>query len=116
MCDKPQIGDECLFYDNPNDSSKCTRTLITTTSDGRFVDNCSIVWKYCEKARKKITVVKKASEIIKWCEEHGYRWENQGYMDPQNKHNLWYGCLQDCGKEAINKSYWHEDWLEEKEL
>lgn len=117
---EPQIGDVCLFYDYVEDKYYDLKShkgrFITTTADNRFVDEDDTVWKYCEKIKKTVTVVKKASEIIKWCEEHGYEWSNDGFMDPQNRFNLWRWVLQDCGKEVKVSSYWHEDWLEEKEI
>lgn len=115
MCDKPQIGDECRFCDYEDFEKAHNSKLMATTSDGRFVDDSDSVWKYCEKIKKTVTVVKKASEIIKWCEEHGYTY-GEFCMFHKSNINFYFEQIKHCGKECNNNYMWHEDWLEEKEI
>ena len=60
---------------------------------------------------KKKRVVKKASYLIKWCEDHGYRYTYEGYVH-ESLPNLYFGLLEFCGRKPSNFLNYHEDWLE----
>lgn len=112
----PEIGDECVFSNVEHMSHSTVRVLEATTSDGRFVDDYDVLWVYCEPVvKKKKKVLKKASEIIKWCEDHDYRYTYIGYINNNNNNlpNFYFGELEFCGKEPDSILNYHEDWLEE---
>lgn len=63
--------------------------------------------------------IKKASEIIKWCEENGWEIDAEGnWVAPQESQEaqklLFTEMLRDCGKLYDDSVFcWREEWLEE---
>lgn len=73
---------------------------------------------YCYKHATPVlsrTRVKKASEIVKWLEDNGYRVNENGSWVHFNFEKLTFSYImfQYCGKESSDTFDWLDEWLEE---
>lgn len=78
-----------------------------------YTDTEGVNWRNAEPVKTTVKV-KKASEIVKWLEDNGYRVEYAGYWrNPNNMPDFCPCRFQYCGKEPSKDHNWHPEWLEE---
>ena len=77
---------------------------------------CNITyWYYAIRPPRFELRVKKASEIMRWLEEHGYEFDDDAWRSVIGS-PFYFEMFEYCLGTPINKYDWHPEWLEEVEV
>lgn len=114
----------CVYSDEEGifgDYKTSNKRYIVGYNNNLYVTENLCRWKHAEPVpnKKKITRIKKASDIVKWLEDNEYNFHDDMWVGDDIGFNI--DMIQFCGQEYTGKTEenhwnWHKEWLEEVEV